>query len=564
MVLTFSLAIFLESARVKAIDIDSPMMQHIAKIKLNNEVPLEEQKNPVLDEPQKGKKNRAESLNVFLDGLCENCPWPMIHHDIRHTSLSQSIGPHDANLLWNFAGWPDFWASESSPVIGLDGVIYIGDLGHLHAIDREGREIWCFDTGWTDSTPAIANDGTIYIGAWDGNLYAINPDGTEKWHFTTEAGIWLNSSPVIAENGNIYFGGNDGYLYALSDQGSHGQEIWRFTTDGPIYASPAIGPDGTIYISSWDGHLYAVNPNGTEKWRFPEVGCAQISYYEILKDLQKPKSPGIIDPSPSVGIGGVIYWPADFSLYALHPDNGEVLWQLDEWAFSTPSIASDGTIYVGLFPKDLIAVNPADGSILWRFTTGNQVTSSPAIGADGVIYFGCWDHNFYAVNKNGNELWRFPTGWWVTSSPALYGGTIYFASGDDNLYAIGESPPEAPTPDIKANGSDTPIDITSSDNLSVTVELNAGSYDGDQADWWVVADTLFGWYHYDTGRGSWMPGFVVTYQGPLFDLTPPFEVLNITGLPPWTYTFYFGVDMIMNGSLDMDHIYYDNVEVNVE
>ena len=91
--------------------------------------------------------------------------------------------------------------------------------------------------------------------------------------------------------------------------------------------------------------------------------------------------------------------------------------------------------------------------------------------------------------------------------------------------------------------------------------LNPGSHPGENADWWVVADTPFGWYHYNVY--SWIPGFSVTYQGPLFDLTPV-EVLNITDLPVGTYTFYFGVDMVMNGSLNMDQIYYDNVEVNIE
>ena len=79
-----------------------------------------------------------------------------------------------------------------------------------------------------------------------------------------------------------------------------------------------------------------------------------------------------------------------------------------------------------------------------------------------------------------------------------------------------------------------------------------------------LTDAPFDWYHYDVGGGSWIPGFAVTHQGPLFNLTPPFEVLNMSGLPIGTYTFYFGVDMVMNGSLDMDQIYYDNVEVNIE
>jgi len=77
-----------------------------------------------------------------------------------------------------------------------------------------------------------------------------------------------------------------------------------------------------------------------------------------------------------------------------------------------------------------------------------------------------------------------------------------------------------------------------------------------------VADTSFGLYRYDAGSDSWAPGLTVTYMGPLFDLSP-FEVLNTSGLPTGPYTFYFGVDMNMNGILDMDQIYYDSVVVNI-
>ena len=139
--------------------------------------------------------------------------------------------------------------------------------------------------------------------------------------------------------------------------------------------------------------------------------------------------------------------------------------------------------------------------------------------------------------------------------PRISGATVDMGA-DEYLSTMIE-----PIPDIKANGSDGPVHLAPNDNLSVTVGLNPGSHSGENADWWVVADIPFGWYYYNLY--SWIPGFSVTYQGPLFDLSP-FEVLNITGLPVGTYTFYFGVDMVMNGSLDMDQIYYDSVEVNIE
>jgi Leucine-rich repeat (LRR) protein len=105
-----------------------------------------------------------------------------------------------------------------------------------------------------------------------------------------------------------------------------------------------------------------------------------------------------------------------------------------------------------------------------------------------------------------------------------------------------------PVPDIKANGSDGPVSILEGDPISVTIELDPGDYPGVQADWWVVAGTPFGWYYYNVSGGSWIPGFSVTYQGPLFTLAPPLEVLSMYGLPIGGYTFYFGAGSRLFGS----------------
>ncbi|MBI4682961.1 MAG: hypothetical protein HY757_07665 [Nitrospirae bacterium] len=123
--------------------------------------------------------------------------------------------------------------------------------------------------------------------------------------------------------------------------------------------------------------------------------------------------------------------------------------------------------------------------------------------------------------------------------------------------------PLSPVPDIKANGSDGPVTVTQNDNLSVTIALDDGDFSGDNADWWVLADTPFGWYYYNLSSG-WQPGMTVTYQGPLFDLST-YEVLSASGLPLGSYTFYFGADMIMNGSIDLGpgEIYYDSVGVTI-
>jgi len=65
------------------------------------------------------------------------------------------------------------------------------------------------------SSPVISLEGTIYIGSNNNYLYALNPDGTLKWKFETGDGIF--SSPRISSDGTVYVGSWDGYLYALGN-----------------------------------------------------------------------------------------------------------------------------------------------------------------------------------------------------------------------------------------------------------------------------------------------------------------------------------------------------------
>ena len=118
-----------------------------------------------------------------------------------------------------------------------------------------------------------------------------------------------------------------------------------------------------------------------------------------------------------------------------------------------------------------------------------------------------------------------------------------------------------PTPDIKANNVDGPITISSATPLYITVSLDPGGSVSQNADWWVLVKLQpGGWYHYKTN--GWKYGQSVTYQGALYNVSS-YEALNTTGLEAGFYKFYFAVDMIRNGSIDMGQIYYDSVDVNI-
>lgn len=146
----------------------------------------------------------------------------------------------------------------------------------------------------------------------------------------------------------------------------------------------------------------------------------------------------IYNSSPSIGSDGVVYIGGDDKyLYAINP-GGTLKWKFltGNSVYSSPSIGSDGTVYVGSQDNYLYAINPA-GTLKWKFQTGNSVYSSPAIGSDGTVYVGSLNNYLYAVNAAGTLKWKFQTGNSVFSSPAVGSdGTIYVGSYDKYLYAI--------------------------------------------------------------------------------------------------------------------------------
>ncbi len=127
-----------------------------------------------------------------------------------------------------------------------------------------------------------------------------------------------------------------------------------------------------------------------------------------------------------------------------------------------------------------------------------------------------------------------------------------------------QPPIDDPVPDIKANDSNGPLSVSPGTPVSITVSLNAGGYTGQNADWWVAESTPSGTFnYYNLSTGSMIPGLSPTHQGPLFNLATT-QLLNSSNLTVGTHTFYFGVDMNMNGSLDMSFLYYDSVNVIVQ
>jgi outer membrane protein assembly factor BamB len=286
-------------------------------------------------------------------------------------------------------------AAYSSPALGPDGSIYIGNGGNgtipwirrLLSISRQGATNWIFMTGGSvRASPAIASDGTIYIGSLDGRLYSISPGGSTNW--AVNLGGQVLSSPALGVDGTIYVSAISNYFNALFSLRPDGTTNWIFNLGNVPFAaissaqfsSPGIGPDATIYVGSQDRNVYSISPHGQTNWTF---AMTNVTY-------------------------------------------------------SSPAIANDGTIYIGSDDGNLYALDHS-GTRKWNFRTGTYVESSPAVSADGTVYIGGLDGFFRAFDATGHPKWAQASGG-VSASPAICAdGSLLVASYASGLYAYSPS-----------------------------------------------------------------------------------------------------------------------------
>jgi glucose dehydrogenase len=185
----------------------------------------------------------------------------------------------------------------------------------------------------------------------------------------------------------------------------------------------------------------AVPEHLTVKWKF-QTGDAIVS-------------------SPSVAGGRVYIGSNDNFLYALDAATGKLLWKFDcrGNVASSPAVVG-GLVYVSSLDGNLYAVDAANGVKKWSFATEGErrfsapginyippakeimpeiwdfYLSSPTVVGD-TVYFGSGDHQIYAVDAATGALrWKFATGNVVHASPAVAEGIVYIGSFDSYFYAL--------------------------------------------------------------------------------------------------------------------------------
>lgn len=335
--------------------------------------------------------------------------WYMSGHDPQHTRRSLFVGPATADQKWECYTGDEY--GVSSPAIGAEGCIYVGSGDcRLYAINPDGTKRWGFlaaDAVW--DSPAIASDGTVYMRAGNGALYAIGTDGCQKWTF----GNWTKGDPQVGPDDTVYVNAWPKSLYAVNPDGS---QKWVFSDSAN---SPVFGLDGTIYTNSDSGTLYALNPNGSERWHIDGSGQPVAVGSDGSLFVQREETLGT--RLRALDANGLEKWNCALGTY-----------------WNSTGLAADGTIrclgsYLG---EAVLSRVSADGWIQWTYRLGGYSYAPPIIDAAGTTYASS-SNGLCAIAADGSLKWRSDLGRGYAGMAIGSDGTLYLASDDDKLYAIG-------------------------------------------------------------------------------------------------------------------------------
>ena len=166
--------------------------------------------------------------------------------------------------------------------------------------------------------------------------------------------------------------------------------------------------------------------------------------------------------SSPVMAGRAIYFGGDDgNVYAVDVDTGKQLWKRTTKGpvSGTPAVVNQ-VVYVMSYDGNLYALNANTGGVKWTLATGgekrfeakglhgfqpkNQTIADPfdtflssPVVVENTVYFGSGDGNLYAVDTNTGDLrWKFKTGDVIHASPAYADGVLYFGSWDSYFYAV--------------------------------------------------------------------------------------------------------------------------------
>src|ERR1043165_4322639 len=120
------------------------------------------------------------------------------------------------------------------------------------------------------------------------------------------------------------------------------------------------------------------------------------------------------------------------------PDSLKQLWTYEAGdSIESSAAIVGGTVFIGSQKGELVALSLENGSVYWKFPTGNPIGESAPAYNNGAVYIGDLGGWLNAINAtDGKKLWAFKANGEIKSSPVVVGDRVLIGSYDEYLYCL--------------------------------------------------------------------------------------------------------------------------------
>ena len=299
---------------------------------------------------------------------------------------------------------------------------YLANGSFVYAVTlSNGSQAWRYPVEKADTkesffaAPVMTDDGQLLVASAGANhsLISLNANtGTVTWIFAEAEGGWI-SSLLVTEDA-IYAPNTDGTLYALD---LNGNLLWKQALDGQLWAPP-VSDGEYLYVTSLDHQLYAIS----------------LRSHEIVwqKDLS-----GAVPGSPVLDADGTLYIGTFGSeIIAIDTTSQNTSWSTttNGWIWDA-AVLEEGTLYVGDLEGYFYALDTANGSTRWNPIQPNGPIVGTPLVTDDFIIIGTESGTAYAIDREGKIVWTQTVGGRLYSAP-VQGGELILVSPMETDYVL--------------------------------------------------------------------------------------------------------------------------------
>lgn len=311
---------------------------------------------------------------------------------------------------WNLADGSNILWKQSVPRSGHNSPVIVGNNVFFSGADDQARELYCYDlnTGekrWTVSASGIP--------------------GSPKTMPETSHGTGLAASTVVADGGHVCA------IFATGDMicaDTNGKLLWSKNVGVPDnhygYASSLLlFRDMVIvqYDNQANPRVFALDlATGAEKWSKSRPEKITWSSPIIATVNNQPQL--VLMGNPAIT--------------AYNPTNGEQLWRVEclTGEVGSSPCSANGVVFGASEYSKLVAINGADGSVLWESTDYLPEVSSPVATKDNLYLATSYGVVAAFDAKTGELRKEHDLGVEFYSSPVIVGGKMYLFSNSGKMH----------------------------------------------------------------------------------------------------------------------------------